>query len=479
MKRRSFLKQAGMAGAAIALGADRARLHAEKKPNLVYVLPDQYRKHAMGFLNQDPVLTPRIDAFAKESLYLSDALSNYPVCSPHRAMLMTGQWPARNGVMANCQSSRTHLNNFLKEDTRCLTDVLSDAGYDTGYIGKWHLDSPPSTPKGETAVWDVFTPPGPRRHSVDFWYAYNAANNHLRPHYWTGPGDVDDRVQVDQWSPEHEVDQAIAFVRNEGGDYRPGNRPFALFMSINPPHPPYNLVPDRYRELYAGKSADDLLVRENVDRSSEGIKRAPRNVLDYFAMVSGVDEQFGRLLDVLDEDGLADDTIVVFTSDHGEMMGSHNRMSKNVIYEESLNIPFLIRWPNGIQARKDDLILSTPDIYPTLLGLMGMRDQIPETAEGADRSAVFADGSGERPDEGVYMRLPPGRPQGGPRGVRTHRHTYQAGSPNQDALLFDNVEDPFQMNNLAGDDALRGELHARMEQALAETRDPWLERRSG
>jgi uncharacterized sulfatase len=482
MKRRTFLKQAGAAGAALALGPELSgQVEAQRRqPNLVYVFPDQYRKHAMGFLNQDPVLTPRIDAFAKESLFLPHAVSNYPVCSPHRAMLMTGQWPARNGVMANCNSSRTHLGNFLSEDAQCLTDVLSDAGYSTGYMGKWHLDSSPSTPDGETAEWDAFTPPGPRRHSVDFWYSYGAANDHLNPHYWTGDSGVEDRVKVKQWSPEHEADQAIAYIKNDGGDYRDADRPFALFMSMNPPHPPYNKVPDRYRALYEGKTSDDLLIRENVDRSAEGIKRAPNSVLDYFAMVSGVDEQFGRVLDALEDQGLSDNTIVVFTSDHGEMMGSHNRMSKNVIYEESMNIPFLIRWPDGIRPRTDDLILGTPDIYPSLLGLMGLAGNTPDSVEGDDRSSVIRDGSGDRPDAGIYTRLPPGRPRGGLRGLRTHRHTYQAGAARQDALLFDNVEDPFQMRNIAGrGERLEKDLHDQMEQALVEAKDPWMDVKQG
>ncbi|MBS11831.1 MAG: sulfatase [Gemmatimonadetes bacterium] len=481
VNRRDFLKRAGVVGAAMAIGTGSQELQANtRRPNLVYVFPDQYRRHAMGFVNEDPVLTPRLDAFAKEGVYLPHAVSNYPVCSPYRAMLMTGQWPARNGVMANCNSSRTHLDNFLKKDAYCLTDALSDAGYHTAYLGKWHLDGPPSTPEGERAVWDVFTPPGPRRHSIDFWYSYGAANNHMEPYYWTGDGGEDSRIDIKQWSPEHEADQAIAYIRNDGGDYRDADRPFAIFLSINPPHPPYHLVPDRYRELYTGKFVDDLLVRPNVDRGESGNKRAPGSVLDYFAMVSGVDEQFGRILDTLEAEGLADDTIVVFTSDHGEMMGGHGRMSKNVIYEESFNVPFLIRYANGIQARTDDLMLGTPDIYPTLLGLMGLGDRIPDAVEGVDRSSVIRDGSGVRPDAAAYMRLPPGRPSGGPRGVRTHRYTYQCGRPNQDAMLFDNTQDPYQMDNLAGKAPdLVKEMVGQMEAELERIQDPWLDRRGG
>jgi len=431
----------------------------------------------MGFLGQDPVLTPRIDAFAKESLFLPHAVSNYPVCSPHRAILMTGQYPARNGVMANCNSSRTHLQNYLKEDAVCLTDVLSDAGYSTGYIGKWHLDGPDATPPGEKIEWDAFTPPGPHRHSVDFWYSYGTFDDHLHPHYWTGDRPESDRIEVNQWSPEHEADQAISYIRNDEGDFRDSSQPFALFVSMNPPHPPYHLVPERYKSLYEGKSAEELLVRPNVDLGSESSKRARAGVADYFAMVSGVDEQFGRILDALEAQGIADNTIVVFTSDHGEMMGGHGRMSKNVWYEESLNIPFLVRYPGAIQPGEDDLILGTPDIFPSLLGLMQMQDEIPESVEGFDRSGILTGGAGERPDAGLYMRVVPGRPDGGIRGIRTHHHTYVAPQgPEAPPLLFDNVSDPYQQRSLIGESGtLETELKQQMNQLLAEARDPWIE----
>ena len=478
MKRRIFLKQAGAVGAAVAFGsgAPEAVEDDRRQPNLVYVFPDQYRRQAMGFVGQDPVLTPRIDGFAKDSLYLPHAVSNYPVCSPHRAILMTSQHPVRNGVLANCHSGRTHLHNYLKEEARCMTDVLSEAGYSTGYIGKWHLDGPDSTSPGEPVEWDAFTPPGKRRHSVDFWYAYGTYNDHLHPHYWTGDADERDRLEISQWSPQHEADQAILFIRNDGGNYREGTAPFALFVSMNPPHPPYNLVPDKYRDLYGGRTNEDLLVRSNVDLGSVNSERARRSVSDYFAMVSGVDEQFGRILDALEGEGLADDTIVVFTSDHGEMMGSHGRMSKNVIYEESMNIPFLIRYPRTIDPREDDLMLSTQDIFPSLMGLMQLADRTPESVEGVDRSSVMVSGTGERPDSALYMRLPAGKPGEGMRGLRTHGHTYQAaGERDQTALLFDNAADPFQMVNLAGmGQRIEAQLRERMEEQLVETRDPWV-----
>jgi uncharacterized sulfatase len=224
---------------------------------------------------------------------------------------------------------------------------------------------------------------------------------------------------------------------------------------MNPPHSPYHLVPERYKSLYEGKSAEELLVRPNVDLGSESSKPARAGVADYFAMVSGVDEQFGRILDALESQGIADNTIVVFTSDHGEMMGGQGRMSKNVWNEESLNIPFLVRYPRAIQPGEDDLILGTPDIFPSLLSLMQLHDKIPESVEGFDRSGILTDGAGKRPDAGLYMRAIPSQPEKGIRGMRTHQHTYPPPQGSKTpALLFDNVSDPYQQRSLIGESGM-------------------------
>ena len=144
------------------------------QPNLVFVFPDEYRSQAVGAANQDPVITPNLDAFAKESLVFTDAISNRPVCSPYRAMLFSGKYPHKNGVYGNVNSSTVQYENYLSEDERCFSDVLHDAGYAQGYIGKLHLDPPNDAahftegPRGDGRVWDSYTPPGPRRHGFDF-----------------------------------------------------------------------------------------------------------------------------------------------------------------------------------------------------------------------------------------------------------------------------------------------------------------------
>lgn len=200
-----------------------------KKPNLLFIFADQWRRDAMGFMKKDEVITPNIDSFAEEALSFDNAMSACPLCSPNRATMFTGKYPISHGVWTNCKNG---LNNvFLKEEEITLMDVLKNNGYTTGYIGKWHLDLPESNlvenPKSGARDWDAYTPPGKKRHGVDYWYSYGAYDHHLEPHYWN---DSEEMIQVKQWSVEHETDRALEFIDKNK------ENPFALIVSWNPPH---------------------------------------------------------------------------------------------------------------------------------------------------------------------------------------------------------------------------------------------------
>ena len=355
------------------------------RPNVIYVFPDQYRNSSLGFWSDpefaaevgwkgDPVATPNLDRFAREATVLTEAVSNFPVSSPHRGMLLSGMYPERNGVVLNCMSERPESS--LREDAECIGDVFSAAGYDCAYIGKLHADFPtknnPQRPgtyvSDAVPEWDAYTPPE-RRHGFNYWYSYGTYDVHKHPHYWDTDGN---RHDVDEWSPRHEVSKAIEYIENKGG-VRDPEKPFLMMIGMNPPHSPYASTDDcdlEGYERYKDKSLTELLVRDNADTTMA--KAAA--VRYYFANVSGIDREFGRLLAALDRAGLTENTIVVFASDHGETMTSHSTDDpKNSIWRESLNIPFLVRYPGRVPHRVDDLLLSTPDIMPTLLGLAGPR----------------------------------------------------------------------------------------------------------
>ncbi len=455
----------------------------EPRPNLVFVFPDEMRPQAMGFMNADPVVTPNLDRLASEGIVLTHAVSNRPVCSPYRAMLLTGKYPHANRVLTNCHSGSVRYGNYLQDDDRCISDVLHSAGYSLGYIGKWHLDPPTPDhnqwtegPRGDGKIWDSYTPPE-RRHGFDFWHTYGCCDRHFDPHYWHCDATVDERIDPGEWSVKHETDIALDFIRNVDGAQRDADQPFALFVSHNPPHMPFNQVPPQYVDMYADRTAQDLLSRPNVKLEGQGAQ-AEKHVKNYFAAVTGIDEQFGRILDCLDELDLGDNTIVVFSADHGEMMGSHGRMHKVIWYDESLLIPFIIRWPARLKPRTDDLLLSVPDTMPTLLGLMGLADRIPNGVEGTDYAGVLLDSVGDRPSSALYLDVDPTWPEGGKRGLRTARYTFvviREKDGEEETLLFDNEQDPWQLRNVADQaPAVVEQLTAELNDWLRRTNDPWL-----
>lgn len=423
------------------------------RPNLLFVFADQWRRQAAGFRGEDPVLTPSIDKFAEESLTMDNAISCFPLCSPNRSSMLTGRYPLSTGVTTNCKLG---LPVMLNEDETGIGNVLKDAGYTTGYIGKWHLDLPEQniTPEPESGArhWDAYTPQGPKRLGFDFWYSYGAYDEHNVPHYWRNSPEM---IQATEWSVKHETDVAIDFIRE-----RDASKPFALYVSWNPPHHPFEQVPKRYLDLYEGQ---ELELRPNV--SGEGVDQAQRHLQQYFAAVSGIDEQFARLLELLEQEGLTGDTIVVLTSDHGEMMGAHGWLEhKNIWYEESIGVPFMIRWPGHLASRRDEVLLNSVDLAPTLLGLMGL--PIPQRMEGTDLSALFQGGEMAKPTSAFICHYPgslqehaEARELGldvnayGWRGIRTSRYTYvvqrKFAADDAERLLYDNVADPYQLSPLA------------------------------
>ncbi len=484
LSRRDFLKRTSSLSAALAFSTSGClsitKSNTPKRPNLVFMFPDQYRRQAIGYMKEDPVITPRLDKFASQSMVLTDAVSSYPVCSPFRAQLFIGKYPISNGVTTNCNSAHDVM---LKQNQRCLSDILYDSGYSLGYLGKWHLDKPHEPYVGRRRgrvggpgggiVWDEFVPPH-RRHGFEFWHAYNCRDQHLNPRYWNTDSERTEPVYFKEWSTKHEADVAIEFIKNPQNKYRKPDRPFALFIAPNPPHTPFNQVPQKYVDMYEGKTYKDLLNRPNVDLDNPH-PQAKAHVKNYFAAVTGTDDQFGRILDVLKENGLEENTIVVFTADHGEMMGSHNRMHKGVAYEESIGIPFIIRWPGKIPACKDNLLLTPSDIMPSLLGLMGLSDSIPNDVEGTDYSSIMFGKKGIRPTSALYLNC--AGPYGGPRGLRTNRFTFTItpkGNSQKEFLLFDNIEDPYQLNNIADSNpAIIRKLTIELKAWLKKTKDPW------
>ena len=184
-----------------------------KQKNLLYIFADQWRAHAVGAAGEDPVATPNMDRFAQESMSCTNAISTYPLCSPHRAALMTGKYPTSCGMWTNCKIGLDEVV-MLKPQEITISDVLHDCGYATAYIGKWHLDGSEKNfykdPKSGAVNWDAFTPKGERRHHFDYWVSYGAMDEHMNPHYWH---DTDEKIKPGKWSVEYETDLALDYLR--------------------------------------------------------------------------------------------------------------------------------------------------------------------------------------------------------------------------------------------------------------------------
>ncbi len=458
---------------------------AQKKqsPNLIFIFPDEMRAQTLGFLGEEKVQTPVLNSFAKESVYFSNAISNYPVCSPTRAMIFSGLYPTHNKVIGNCTSLSAQYGCELPESTRCWSDVLMEKGYSLGYIGKWHLDSPhepfinTSNNSGDEK-WNEWTPPS-RRHGFNYWHSYGTYDRHLRPMYWDTDATRDSFKYYDEWGPEHEANRAIDFIRNKNGKMRETGKPFALVISMNPPHMDYKAVPQKYKDIYKDVPVESLITKPSIEAAGTKWGDHYRNCIrDYYAAISGVDEQFGRILQALKEDGLAENTIVVFTSDHGDCMGIHSEITKNNPYEESMRVPLLIRFPGRIKPHFDDILLSTTDLYPTLLGLMGYASSIPKEVDGQNLAGYLITGKGQKPESQWYMRISEGKEALGLRGVRTDRYTFvinQASETQKTIMLFDRKEDPYQMKNIIGENkSLEQELTLKLQDWLKKYGDPWI-----
>jgi arylsulfatase A-like enzyme len=460
--RRHFLKSMGGLAAASLLGTPfscrRAGSAPGKPPNLVYIFADQLRAQSVGYAGDVKARTPHIDRLASESVSFSNALSNMPVCAAHRASLFTGKHASSTGLVIN--ELRMNPNH------RCLGHVLTEAGYETGYIGKWHLWSNRAGHHEEAE--SSYMPPGMKRYRLGFdglWAAYNFNHEYYRGFYF---GDSPERVWVTGYEPDAQTDMAGSFIR----DKTASGKPFALFLSYGVPHDPWrpDNVPEEYVRLFDGT---DFRLPETwsdtpdpyMDRYTDpkawlaDIKPSlPGFMRLYYAMTASLDVNIGRLMKTIDDLDIARDTIVVFTSDHGEMFGAHGRVQKLIFYEEALRVPFLVRWPGRIPAGSvRDACLGTPDIMPTVLGLMGLA--VPDAVEGMDLSGIAQGRNGPEPPDAflqgmghTYLWIDGFEW----RAVRNKRFTYAKYRVDGSEHLYDNLDDPFQKVNRAGDAAFRG-----------------------
>lgn len=446
LSRREFLKSA----AAIGISSKLPPKH--RRPNVIFVLCDEWRAQAFGYAGDPNVHTPSIDRFAAESLNFENTISSLPVCCPYRASLMTGQYSLTNGVFIN--------DVPLVPKGTTLGEAFKNAGYQTGYIGKWHLYGSPDGHYGRRLS---YIPPQ-YRFGFDYWKACECTHDYNHSLYYEG-----DDPKPKYWPGYDAIAQtedACHFISARATSAKP----FFLTLSFGPPHFPYQTAPEQYVKLYENAA---ITLRPNVPASKRA--EATKILRGYYAHMSALDDCMKRLLASVDSAGIAEDTIVIFTSDHGDMMLSQGLTTKMYPWEESLRVPFLLRYPKkfGKTGVRTKLLLNAPDIMPTLLGLCAI--DVPSGVQGTNY-APHLPGGGTTAPSSAFINLPApvsiARSYGMPayRGIRTTRYTYVR-SIHGPWLLYDNAADPYQMHNLCG----RPEAKSR-QALLQEELQGWLDR---
>jgi len=397
-----------------------------QKPNVVFVFADQWRAQSMGYAGNTDVITPHLDQLAREGVCFTNAVSTSPVCTPYRAMLLTGKYILKNGMFMN--------DVTLEPGSESLAKLYKQEGYHTAYIGKWHLDG-----NGRSSFI-----PEERRQGFEYWKVLECTHSYNNSKYW---GNDNQLHTWEAYDAEAQTRDAIAYMEK----HAKGNKPFCLMLSWGPPHAPYHTAPQEFQDLYNNR---DIQLRPNVPEDIREETKA--RLRGYYAHCSALDSYIGQLQEALRRCNMEDNTIFVFTSDHGDLIGSHGQIKKQRIYEESARVPFIIKYPAllGKKGRLSDFLINTLDILPTLLGMSGL--DIPAGLDGEDISDYMLGNKEDEREAALVTCVQPfgqwSRDRGGRefRGIITKKYTY-AQDLSGSWLLFDNMADPYQLNNLIGD----------------------------
>lgn len=433
LARRDFLK-ATLGGSATLAGLTACGPKKEARPpNLIVLMASGWRGRDLGLFGSSPVETPNLDRLAKQGVLFENAMTNAAVAGASRATFLTGHYPLQHGVVGNLIP--------LDPKNGSLGQTLTSRGWRSSFIGTWRLAGFPEQNYART---------GPGRQGFDeYWAQILSPFKHFQS--VIASDGAPPRV-VERYMPTEQVDLAID--RLDRHALSGTNDPFFFFLSFGAPHPPFDQVPTAFKEKYASV---DLELPPNWEASDEEPGGDEVGTLekrrDYYAACTALDHEIGRLVTALDERRLTEDTLIVFLSDHGMLLGEHGLFHAQQPFDESIRIPLIARWPGTIPAgKRSDVLISMVDLNPSILSLMGA--PVSTTIKGRDLSNAFRGELGADP-EWIYLQEILGI---GPlnlydtfswRGIRTKTHLYAedlAGA----WLLYDMERDPYQRSNLVG-----------------------------
>lgn len=400
-----------------------------QQPNILFIFADQQRWDTLGVNGSPMDLTPNLDRLSREGTRFQLPITNQPVCAPARACILTGQYATTHGVWKN--------GFGLTGEEVTLASCLGEAGYQTGYIGKWHL-----APKEAGSGW---VPPQHRGGFTDLWEASNVLEFTSQPFETVMFDGEGNEVRPPGYRVDAMTDRAIHFLR----DGRDAARPFFLMISYLEPHHQNDV--DRYvpPQGYEERYENPFVPQDLRPLPGNWAQQLP----GYYGCIKSLDENVGRLMDTLAEVGVAENTIVVYTADHGCHFRTRNREYKRSCHDSSLRVPYVL-WGPGFNRRQ---IVPEPvgliDLAPALLSATGTL--VPESMQGRSLlPLVERNTSGWQEETLVQISE-----SGTGRAIRSERWTYcamsaQTGSASAEVYdethLYDNYADPFQHVNLVG-----------------------------
>ncbi len=479
MDRRNFLQGSLAGGALSSLGPSILKGNRQKRPNVVICFLDQMRAFEMGCYGNSVVKTPNMDKLAATGCRFDHGVVNNPVCVPTRSSLLTGQYSRTCiGQLSNQTADPSPYNERTRLLDPTLPETLKSAGYKTAVIGKWHLHPHPFLVDFDYALY----PQVAQERYYDRTYLEN----------WRSEGGLSadgKRKIARNYRPTHVNEFVFDYLTSKMQEYisQVKDDPFFLYYNITLPHMPLGPgnIPDKYNKMY---NRNQVRLRKNVYKNGMmaydemwfkiylvwdyPLRIVPKKLPDretdalpdgfdlldlyayYYEGTTCADDLVGALMKSLEDNGVADDTIVILSSDHGDNLGSHHKWNKSHLTEESIRVPMIFRYPNGLKPSVNNKqVASTIDIMPTTLDLCGI--PVGSHIQGQSLAPILRQ---EREAlEKDYALIETARHH---IGIRTPSHMYGmrlAGAPTpnfptigDDPLqFFDLEEDPFEMSNLA------------------------------
>lgn len=431
------------------------------QPNIVWVFSDQQRWDTAGCYGQKLDITPNLDRMAALGVRFEHAFTCQPVCGPARACLQTGKYAAEMGCFRN--------GIALPLDETTIAHHLAAAGYEVGYIGKWHLASTSGLGEADVDYRTRPVPPERRGGYKDYWLASDVLE--FTSHSYDGHM-FDAQGQAREFPPgryrvDAHTDWVLEYLRS-----RTGERPFFLFISYIEPH--HQNDHNRYegphgsRERFAGYEVPGDL----VDTAGDWRENYP----DYLGCIHSLDQNLGRIRAELEALGLAENTLLIYTSDHGSHFRTRNREYKRSCHEASIRVPLVLYGPGFSGGQVIDDLVSLIDLPPTVLRAGGIEP--PVSMRGRPLQALAA-GTAEDWLQEVFLQI--SESQVG-RALRTGRWKYGVNAPDKDGntdpgsmqyveqYLYDLQADPHERHNLVADPAyaeVRAQLAGRLRQRMA------------